>query len=68
MCGLDLGNAARWETQVGSREFLRHPRMDSHVLTLWDADFYGFFSKAHMTVLCRPHGAFRVLQILDSPG
>lgn len=62
------GNAVSWETQLGSRQFLRHPRMDNHILTLWETGFCSFLSKAHMTVLCRPHSAFRIPQILDSPG
>lgn len=68
MCWLGPGNALRWETQLGSREFLRHPKMVNQVLTLWETGFWGFLSEAHIALLCRPHSAFRVLQILDSPG
>lgn len=39
MCGLGPENAVRWETQSGSRQPLRHPRMENHVLTLWETGF-----------------------------
>lgn len=46
MPGLGPGKAARRETWSGSRHFLRHPRMDNQILTLWETVFCGFLCYA----------------------